>query len=100
MMSRERLILDGAQLENLGFVEKNNGGDDPRDYWYEIQLSNPEKINDVDVTLCCDGYLDFSLTIEDSDNVPLNFKNSDEIKLFIEVFTRPYNHAFSFILDV
>ena len=99
-MSRNKIYPSESELLELGFEEKNNGGDHPFDYWYEIDLTNKES-SPYKIILAMDGAFDFSLEIEGlDDNIPLNFQSVEEIKVFISIFKRPYNHMFSSLLDV
>jgi hypothetical protein len=89
-----KLFLNETQLEQLGFIQRGSG-DDPRDLWHEIELFKDAET----VTLDYDAYRDFSLCMPDF-SIPLNFQTADEVKFFISIFKRKYNHAFSFLLNI
>lgn len=99
MEDRDKLYPDFDELEQLGF-KKRGEGDDPRDYSFEVDLANPEASENKPV-LMLDAYFDFSLTLPElMESIPLNFQSIAEIENFIKVFKRPYNHAFSGLLDI
>jgi hypothetical protein len=96
---RSKIYPTQEELTSLGFELKGEGGD-PRDFWHEIDLSN-EEAHKNDVYLSLDAYSDFYLEYEeDCPPIPLNFQSIDEIRIFISVFKRPFNHAFSSLLDI
>jgi len=99
MTDRSKIYPTSEELVKLGFVKKGNG-DDPRDFWHEIDLSNKEA-SDNELTLDLDAYFDFSLNMPELlEPIPLNFKSVEEIETFISVFKRPWNGAFSGMLDI
>jgi len=99
-MSRKKLYVLTNELESLGFKKKSNGIDnDPRDFWWEIDLSNNEDNPDYKIILFCDAYSDFTLEIAPIE-FHLNFQTLEELQTFINVFKRENNHAFTGILDI
>jgi hypothetical protein len=96
---RSKIYPTPDELEQLGFKRKGKG-EDPRDYWFEIDLSNYEASgNSIDLTL--DAYFDFTLNMPELiEGIPLNFRSIEEIRIFIDVFKRPYNHAFAGFVDI
>ena len=99
MASREKMYLSHENLDYIGFTRKGQG-EDPRDFWYEVDLSNAESHKDK-IVLCVDCFSDASLQLEDYDlSIPLNFQSIQEIEQFIKAFKRPFNHAFSSLLDL
>lgn len=96
---RTKIYLSAVELEKLGF-KKQGSGNDPRDFWHEIDLSNKEASGN-EISLNMDAYFDFSLYIPELyEPIPLNFKSLQEIETFISVFKRPWNGAFSGLLDI
>lgn len=98
MKDRTKIYPTPEQLKNLGFSKKGSG-DDPRDFWYELDLSN-DLSNPNKLKLELDAYFDFSLNFSDEELIPISFQNIQEIELFISIFKRPSNHAFSQIIDI
>jgi len=99
MADRTKLYPTPGELANMGF-KLEGSGEDPRDYWQEIDLSNKESSGN-EITLSVDAYFDFSLSIPElTEPIPLNFKSVREIETFIAVFKRPWNGAFSGMLDI
>lgn len=99
MADRSKIYPTGEELEKLGFKHEGEG-DDPRDFWYEIDLSNKEASGNK-VSLCLDAYFDFELSIPElMEPIPLNFKSIEEIEMFISIFKRPWNGAFSGMIDI
>jgi hypothetical protein len=99
MTDRSKIYPSSEELVKLGFEQKGSG-DDPRDFWHEIDLSNKEA-SENEITLELDAYFDFVLNIPElTEPIPLNFKSIQEIEIFISVFKRPWNGAFAGMLDV
>lgn len=99
MADRSKIYPTPEELEKLGFEQKGSG-DDPRDFWHEIDLSNKEA-SENEITLELDAYFDFCLNMPKFlEPVPLNFKSIKEIETFISIFKRPWNGAFSGLLDI
>ncbi|KAF0198451.1 MAG: hypothetical protein FD170_3997 [Bacteroidetes bacterium] len=99
MADRTKIYPTEAELTKLGF-KKQGSGEDPRDFWQEIDLSNKEASGN-EISLSMDAYFDFSLYIPElMEPIPLNFKSVQEIETFIAVFTRPWNGAFAGLLDI
>jgi hypothetical protein len=81
-------------------LNKKGDGDDPRDFWHEVDLSNKEA-SDNEVSLQLDAYFDFCLYMPELiEPIPLNFRSIQELELFISIFKRPWNGAFSGLLDI
>lgn len=99
MADRSKIYPSLEELINLGFEQKGSG-DDPRDFWHEIDLSNKEA-SENEISLQLDAYFDFSLYMPElTEPIPLNFKSIQEIETFISIFKRPWNGAFSGMLDI
>jgi hypothetical protein len=102
MSDRTKFYPNHEDLIDLGFQHLHSGeGEDPRDFWYEIDLTNKEWNKDLSITLCLDAYFDFNLHISElEDSIPLNIQSIEELKVFISILSRPVNQAFSFLLDL
>ena len=99
MADRSKIYPSSEELVKLGFEQKGSG-DDPRDFWHEIDLSNKEA-SENDISLQLDAYFDFSLYMPElTEPIPLNFKSIQEIETFISIFKRPWNGAFAGMLDI
>ncbi len=98
-LDRTRFYPSREELEKLGFIQKGCG-DDPRDFWLEIDLCN-DYTKENEITLQYDAYCDFTLYLPElTEPIPLNFQSVDEISIFIQIFKRPYNHAFAGLIDI
>lgn len=96
---RTRFYPTQEELEKLGFVEKGEGND-ARDFWLEIDLCN-DYTKENEITLQYDAYCDFTLYLPGlTESVPLNFQSVNELAIFIQIFKRPYNHAFAGLFDM
>lgn len=82
MADRSKIYPSLEELEKLGFEQKGSG-DDPRNFWHEVDLSNKES-SENEITLQLDAYFDFSLNMPElTEPIPLNFKNIQEIETCI-----------------
>jgi hypothetical protein len=102
MSERSKFYPEHDTLISLGFQHLHSGeGEDPRDWWYEFDLTNKEWNSNLSIRLCLDAYFDFNLNISElEEGIPLNIQSIEELKVFLAILSRPVNQAFSFLLDI
>ena len=88
MSDRMKLYPREIELVKMGFQKKGEG-DDPRDFWHEIDLWDITNI-DQKLLLEVNAYSDFTLSIPELHfSVPIIFNSNLEIETFISIFRRP-----------